>query len=182
MASIFAHAAAGAALWPLFQTARLPRHVWLTGAVLAMVPDLDVVGFRFGIAYGDLLGHRGLTHSLFFAAALGALVLEVGYRKRKWPVDRMRLWGYLALATASHGVLDALTTGGLGVAFFAPLVSQRYFFPWRPILVSPIGVGAFFSAWGLAVLKNEALWVGLPAALFAGVVHLLRRPVRDRRA
>jgi inner membrane protein len=40
----------------------------LVGAVCAALPDIDVIGFRFGIDYGALLGHRGFTHSLAFAA------------------------------------------------------------------------------------------------------------------
>jgi inner membrane protein len=60
---------------------------------------------------------------------------------------------------ASHGLLDAMTTGGLGVAFFAPFSAERYFFPWRPILVSPIGIERFLSPRGAAVLMSELQWV-----------------------
>ena len=42
-----------------------------------MIPDLDVIGFSFGIQYADMLGHRGLTHSIFFAILLGALVTYI---------------------------------------------------------------------------------------------------------
>ncbi len=52
-----------------------------------------------------------------------------------------KVWLFLFVATISHGILDALTDGGLGVAFFAPFVNTRYFFPWTPIKVSPIGAG-----------------------------------------
>jgi hypothetical protein len=41
------------------------------------IPDLDVMGFRFGIHHGDFWGHRGFTHSLAFAAVL-ALAFTVG--------------------------------------------------------------------------------------------------------
>jgi inner membrane protein len=175
MASVFAHAIAGAALWPLFRTTRLPRRGWVAGAVLAAVPDVDVVAFAFGVAYGDPLGHRGLTHSLLFAALLaGGAPLALAPSAHLRPAERVRLWAYLALATASHGVLDAMTTGGLGVAFFAPFEEIRYFFPWRPIAVSPIGVRPFFSERGAAVLANEALWVGLPSALLAWIAARLR--------
>src|SRR5205814_6496 len=44
-----------------------------------------------------------------------------------------------------------------------PLVGRR------PIVASPLGVRRFFSAWGLAVLASEALWVWLPAALFGAL-------------
>jgi len=77
------------------------------------------------------------------------------------------LWTYLFLATASHGLLDAMTDGGLGVAFFSPFNNDRYFLPWRPIRVSPIGISRFFSDRGLEVLASELLWIWLPSVLLA---------------
>jgi inner membrane protein len=96
----------------------------------------------------------------------------------------MRLLLFLFLATASHGVLDAMTTGGLGVAFFAPFDAGRYFLPWRPIEVSPLGVGRFLGARGVRVLASEALWVWLPAALLTASAWWLRlrRPVTTPKA
>ena len=42
-----------------------------------MLPDLDVIGFFFGVRYDDMLGHRGITHSLAFAMAEGGIVPQV---------------------------------------------------------------------------------------------------------
>jgi inner membrane protein len=56
---------------------------------------------------------------------------------------------FLFVVTASHGVLDAMTNGGLGVAFFAPFTSARYFLPFRPVQVSPISLAAFFTHRGV---------------------------------
>jgi inner membrane protein len=67
-----------------------------------------------------------------------------------------------------------MTDGGLGIAFFAPFDDSRYFFPFRPIKVAPIGL-SFFSARGLAVIGSEILWVCLPATIIAGAVLLQRR-------
>jgi inner membrane protein len=78
------------------------------------------------------------------------------------------------VVTASHGVLDAMTDGGSGVAFWAPFDDGRYFLPWRPIPVSPIGRG-FFTARGAAVFESELLLVWLPAAIFAGLCGWARR-------
>jgi inner membrane protein len=108
-----------------------------------MAPDLDVIGFRFGIRYGDFWGHRGFTHSLVFAALLAAIVLLAAFRRGVPGLSQWLLWLYLFLATASHGVLDAMTSGGLGIAFFSPFDNARYFLPWRPVRVSPIAPGAF---------------------------------------
>jgi len=55
-------------------------------------------------------------------------------------LSRGWLWLYFFLATASRGILDAMTNVGLGVAFFSPFNDIRYFFPWYPILVSPISL------------------------------------------
>jgi inner membrane protein len=78
-------------------------------------------------------------------------------------------------------LLDALTNGGLGVALFAPFSNERFFFPWRPIEVSPIGAG-FFSARGMRVLLSEARWIWLPAATVCAVVWLRQRPFRGTRS
>jgi inner membrane protein len=67
-----------------------------------------------------------------------------------------------------------MTDGGLGIAFFAPFDNTRYFLPFRPIKVSPIGL-SFFSARGLDVIRSELLWVCLPAAIIAGAVLLYRK-------
>ena len=147
-----------------------------------MFPDIDVVGFRYGISYGDFWGHRGFTHSLLFAVLLSGCVVLAAFRASMKEMSRLSVGWYFFLATASHGVLDAMTNGGLGVAFFSPFDNNRYFFPWRPILVSPISVSRFFSGRGYAILQNEFLWIWLPSVAFAVVVLLLRRKQWDSSA
>jgi inner membrane protein len=72
-------------------------------------------------------------------------------------------------------LLDALTNGGLGVAFFAPFSGARFFFPSRPIEVSPISVPRFFSDRGLAALAIELVIVWVPAFAFAAIDAWWRR-------
>jgi len=175
MASAFSHAVAGLAIGAAFWRPGIPARYWVAGAVLAALPDVDVLAFRFGIPYHGVLGHRGLTHSLAFAAALSAVVVATLFPSGAGPVPRGHVWLYLFLATASHGLLDALTNGGGGIAFFAPFHNARYFLPWSPIEVSPIGVRSFFTERGVRVLMNELLWVWLPSALFAAAALWLRR-------
>jgi inner membrane protein len=147
----------------------------VVGALCSVIPDLDVIGFRFGVRYGDFWGHRGFTHSLVFSALLASAVVILGFRSGLPALSRIALWTYFFLATASHGLLDAMTDGGLGVAFFSPFDNHRYFLPWTPIRVSPIGAGRFFTRRGLEVLQSELLWIWLPAALLALSVWLIRR-------
>jgi inner membrane protein len=175
MSTIMSHAAAPLALSAWFPAGSLSPAVVGAGMACSMVPDLDVIGFAFGIRYGAMLGHRGITHSIFFAAALGGLLAlswPTGGTGSRWPV-----FLFLFVSTLSHPLIDAFTDGGLGVALLAPFSGKRYFFPWRPIAVPPIGIREFFSEWGWRVMKSELRWIWLPAALVfvAGrVVRLLR--------
>ena len=135
---------------------------WAAAIICSVLPDFDVIGFGFGIHYGDLWGHRGMTHSLLFAVMLGVIAATLlGGRRTQV------LWNFFLLfvITASHGLLDAMTNGGLGIAFFSPFDTTRYFFSWRPIQVSPIGLGWLFSARGVSILLNEALYAWVPAAI-----------------
>lgn len=163
MASAFGHAAAALAL---SQTGIVKRPSWplmLTGVALSVLPDADSVGFLVGIAYKSFWGHRGFSHSIFFAVLVAALVQQLFFNSDRSKRDRIRIFAFLFLSCVSHSVLDAMTTGGLGIAFLSPFDDTRYFFPWRPIKVSPINVHAFFKGKGLGVLKSEVVWIGIPA-------------------
>lgn len=160
MATIFTHPAVALGLSPLFGSALQSKTGLLTGVILTIVPDFDVVGFRLRIPYAHVFGHRGITHSLLFAVIFSGLVA--------WFINRpankyfFQVWNYLFLCMASHGVLDALTNGGLGIAFFAPFTNERYFFPFTPIEFSTLNITRFFQGQGISVLKSELIWVWLP--------------------
>ncbi|MBX2841935.1 MAG: metal-dependent hydrolase, partial [Flammeovirgaceae bacterium] len=133
------------------------------GIICAIFPDADVIGFQLGISYSHFFGHRGFSHSLIFALLMAILIKLLFYRKLKLgSKSSFILIIYFFLCMASHGMLDALTTGGLGIAFFSPFDNQRYFFPLRIIQVSPIGAKAFFSDAGIKVITSELKWIGLP--------------------
>jgi inner membrane protein len=174
MPTVFTHAVAALGLSTLFYRREVPKGVWALGAVCSALPDLDVVAFRFGIPYEDMLGHRGLSHAPAFAAALAAALIGLFFRRGVRGMGLGTLWLYLFVATASHGVLDALTDGGRGVAFLAPFSDERFFFPFQPIAVSPIGFRRFLAGRGREVLRSEVLWVWVPAMLLAGAVSVWR--------
>jgi inner membrane protein len=129
-------------------------------ASLSLLPDLDVIAFALRIPYAAPFGHRGASHSLLAAlvVALGAglLARAIGARGRRVAV-------VVALVVASHGLLDALTNGGLGAALLWPFSDRRFFAPWRPLPVAPIGA-QFWSARGLAVVAVELCWFAPLAA------------------
>jgi inner membrane protein len=128
-------------------------------SALSMLPDADVVGFAFGIRYGAPFGHRGASHSLVAALVVGMLFGVAARMEARTSAARREafsLGAVVALVVASHGLLDAMTDGGKGVALLWPFTTHRYFFAWRPIPVAPIGA-AFFSSWGMRVAATELL-------------------------
>ncbi|MDT3777686.1 metal-dependent hydrolase [Nitrospira sp. MA-1] len=179
MASAFAHVAVafamGKSLSSQFHTSRF----WWFTMACCLLPDADVLGLMFGIPYEHMLGHRGLTHSIAFAMLLGLVVPRLAAPTIRYGTRRYWLFAvYFFLVTLSHGFLDALTDGGFGIAFFAPFDSTRYFFPWRPISVSPIGISAFVSHEGMRVLLSELVWIGIPVVLWLIVLKVTGRMAR----
>lgn len=172
MASVFGHVAASTALGFSFFPKKSTWVALLIAGFCAFAPDLDVVAFRFGISYASVWGHRGWTHSFAFAILLGISAAWLFYRDDKdwW---KMALW--FTVATASHPLLDMMTTGGMGCALWWPFSDERLFFPFRPILVSPLEIRSFIGRYGLRVLMSELVWVGVPG-LFLVLASKLLRP------
>ena len=172
MASI-GHIAVGLAAARLYDRDHLPR--WpsaIAWSALSLLPDVDVVGFALGVEYADPWGHRGATHSIAFAAALG---LAVGLCARSVALPVARTVWLAMLVLASHPLLDTMTDGGLGCALWYPIDFTRYFAPWRPIPVAPIGLH-LLSADGARVVLTELI---LFAPAF--VAALRYRPLTARR-
>jgi inner membrane protein len=176
MPTVFSHGAVG------YTTARGFFHdpsndrIALAATLLAMLPDIDGLYYRW-LPFRHPLGHRGLTHSLLFAATVGCVTAMLfAYRSWSQGASLGRLAVFFSLVTASHGFFDALTNGGSGVAFFAPFDNTRYFFPFRPIPVSPMSLEGLMTDRGLTVVKAELgfFWT------FALAAALLRRRNRWR--
>jgi inner membrane protein len=176
--SVFTHAVAGLSLGACFLKPDTPKVVFALGAACAVVPDLDVTGLAVGFGLDHPLGHRGFSHSVAFAVLLAAGLAWASRRRAGPSIGVGLLWLYFFACTISHGLLDALTNGGRGVAFLAPFSEQRYHFPVRPIEVSPLGVREFFTERGVTIMANELVWVWLPSALVAALAIWLRRRAR----
>lgn len=173
MASIFGHALTAFAIGKPMVKKLLNLKLVLLGIICSIFPDADVLGFQFGIPYKSFWGHRGFTHSFVFAIIL-AILLVFTFYKTKRSKDKISIAFYLFICTASHGILDALTNGGKGVALLAPFDNSRYFFPFRPIKVSPIGITNFFSEWGFKVVLSELIWIGIPSIFIIIFYKLLQ--------
>lgn len=83
---------------------RVSSRMLLFGVLCAVLPDADVIGFRFGISYADAFGHRGFSHSLAFALLMGCVGfgtaplllrgsrLMWGFSSAFWPFQAISCW------------------------------------------------------------------------------------------
>jgi inner membrane protein len=121
MSSLLGHGLAGMSLWALARRTPalepLPQKAWLAGAAAAAcLPDVDA-----------LLGlpHRGPTHTLGFALAVGGLAALIaavsGLRKSS------ALIGLAGAAIVwSHPGMDLMTGGGPDVGLFRPFFRRDF--------------------------------------------------------
>ncbi|MGY2437677.1 metal-dependent hydrolase, partial [Escherichia coli] len=82
------------------------------------------------IPYADAFGHRGASHSLLFACVLAALAAVLAFfgSRRPWSAvsrqprlaSTVQAAVFVFVCAASHPLLDAMTSGGLGVALAWP--------------------------------------------------------------
>jgi inner membrane protein len=177
LASALSHPAVPLAIAAAAGRDAVPPRLALAACAASVLPDADALGYWAGVPYDAPLGHRGFTHSLVFAVLLASCGAGLA---RRLGASRRTAFVVVLLSAASHGLLDALTTGGMGVAFFSPFSNERYFFPWRVIAVSPIGVARFFSDRGLRILRSELEWIWAPCAALAAAGIGLRRILARR--
>ncbi|MGN6719841.1 MAG: metal-dependent hydrolase [Candidatus Binatia bacterium] len=175
MPTVFTHGIVGltaSQLWlpnEVQRDSRAKRLFTALSIVLPILPDFDFL-FVPIVRHESLLDHRGLFHSIVFALVLG--VVATGLMVAEFPgitSRRLSLFAYFSIIAASHGLLDSMTRGPQGVALFAPFDNDRYFFPVRPMLPSPIWPSEFFSSNGARVLGIEFLlvWTVCCGALIA---------------
>lgn len=171
MPSIFSHPAVPLAIVSAVGIHRVSLRLVLAGALFSILPDADVIGFRFGIPYDHFLGHRGFLHSPIFAC-IASLTGALAHRALRSTYRTAFI--VLFLSMLMHGILDAATNGGLGIAFLSPFSNQRYFFPWQPIAVSPFSLSRFLSSRGFMVIQSELTWIWAPFLSIGFIGFLLR--------
>jgi inner membrane protein len=172
MASLVTHPIVPLAIAAVLGRKAIPLSVLLLGVLLSVFPDADSIGFRFGIPYSSPFGHRGFTHSIgfaFVAAALASLLM------RKTVSNHFAIFIFLFVSMFSHGMLDAFTNHGNGVALLLPFSDTRFFFPFHPVEASPLSVQRFFTQRGFEILSSEAKWIWTPCIVFAMVGFFMRK-------
>src|SRR6267142_1450159 len=97
MPTIFSHAIFASAVGKVYAPKPMPLRFWVLTATCAMLPDIDAIGFAFGVRYDSMLGHRGLTHSIAFAVLIGMAVGMFAFGKRPTSPGKLQLVLYFTL-------------------------------------------------------------------------------------
>lgn len=141
----------GAGISGVMLGGRFGRKAYIAGAVLATLPDLDVV-LDYGNPLANMIHHRGFSHSVFVLTAL-AIVLTLALR-RFAALRQMhggRLFTALWLTLVTHPLLDAFTSYG-----------TQLFWPLRPV---PTSLSSIFI---IDPFYTVPLLVAVLAALLRG--------------
>ncbi|HEX9137566.1 MAG TPA: metal-dependent hydrolase, partial [Nitrospirota bacterium] len=91
MPSAFTHIFVAGVLGKTYAFEKMSVKFWVFTAVCTLLPDVDIMGFYFGIKYGDVFGHRGFFHSLTFALLASLIVVFIVFRSV--PRFSKRWWG-----------------------------------------------------------------------------------------
>ncbi len=162
MASAFGHAIMGYTISKLGKTSS--RLLMGIAIVTSIFPDADIILHNMGVNYDSPFGHRGFTHSIFFALIWSGFMLLIFKKIRHWA-------SYLIIffSAISHGLIDAMTTGGKGIGFFIPFLNDRFFLPdfMRCIKVSPMSIERFFNnpERAFKILLSEFYWIFIPCII-----------------
>ena len=131
-------------------------------AGLALLPDADVFLVAFGACDNGACGHRGASHSLPLAIAVGLLGACAAWRLG-WPV--LRTFVATTCAVASHALLDVLSAGGRGLPLLWPFSDARFVSPIRILQDAPRGFALL--SWPGAMRVAIEFAVFLPVVVFA---------------
>jgi len=160
MPTIFTHPVVALGLSPCLSFREKRKQIIFIAIFLTILPDIDVIGLRLGVPYLHLFGHRGFTHSITFAIIVSLLM--AWFVVKNSSLSLKPIWLYFFLSAVSHGLLDAMTNGGHGIAFFSPFSNERFFFYTQPIDVSTLSIKRFFNGQGYKVIISEIFWIWIP--------------------
>lgn len=162
MSTFIGHALAATVVASTSRGRSAPRRYWVvTGLaiVAALLPDVDV----FLRTQSGFVAHRGLTHSLLFAAISAAVLTAMA--RFLVEVATARLFAVMFLACLSHLLLDFLMGAGPPIRPFAPFDDRGFLAPARLLPIA-------YYARTAEGYRSAAFWAGngLAAALEAAIL------------
>jgi inner membrane protein len=156
----------GAAVGQAGFSRKLGRRALGWGAIIGMLPDLDVIIILSSNPFAEVLYHRGVTHSLWFGPIIGPVLGYLLWRYYN-RLDSLSSWIGLSIwALITHPLLDLFTV--YGTQLLAPLSDHRFTLAAVPI-IDPIYTGVLL----LAVIFGCVFYRQILASIIAANVALL---------
>jgi inner membrane protein len=141
---------------------RLGRRAIAAGALVALVPDLDIAAGWIGGPFVNWVHHRGLTHSILFGPVAGLLLGWMIWRWHCWRYgrddalvsgDARRAWIWLSvIVLMTHPIIDLFTSYGTQLLY--PLTDTRFAINAMPI-IDPIYSLALVAALLVGILASR---------------------------
>ena len=163
MALFITHGIFASLLSYLWRDKKTKFTVFILIFIASILPDID---FIFDSKGSGMFTHRGITHSLFFVAVVGAFFSALFLSSVKSFGQSLLLMFIFFLAGASHCCLDAMTEATYGVCFFCPFNDERFFFPVTPFSAYTVShshkgfrPGLGNSVWGTILPEILYVWV-----------------------
>ena len=144
------HIALGACIGEALEGKRLgKKSLWL-GAIAQSLPDADFAASFWSTPAGNLLAHRGFTHSILFLLLIAPLLALAARRYLHKPSLPFRSWLlFFGVQVAVHLLIDGFNVYGIG--WFEPFDHARITFNWI-FVADPL-----YSIW--PALAALALWI-----------------------
>lgn len=151
---------------------KINKRVFLYGAVIGTIPDLDVlIGQWFYDPISAIEIHRGFSHSILFYLLISLILARWISWREKGKVSYQQAYIVSFLILLTHSLLDIFTTWG--TQLFWPLGTKlaiKSIFVIDPLYTIPLLIGVAISLWSRN--KKRALrynYIGL----FLSTLYLL---------
>jgi inner membrane protein len=139
------HTVLGACVGELITGSKIGKKALLIGALVNNIPDLDVISYLWLSPSEGLLGHRGITHAIFFnillafflAYLLKKILTNTSFSFNKWLL-------FVGFELFLHLFIDTFNVYGVGLfePFNATRISFNAIFIIDPLFTLPMLVAA----------------------------------------
>jgi len=160
------HIALGVALGEVTGRRQIGKSALVLGAMAQSFPDIDFFAFLWTSITGDLLAHRGFTHSIAFILLTAPLFALIARRYRPGIEFSFLRWvTFFGLQMAVHDFIDAFNAYGTG--WFEPFSQARISFHTLFVVDPLFMLGLLFACLMIFFLKVEdsrrkrLVWMGI---------------------
>ena len=176
------HIILGATVGELLLGKKIGSKAALWGALVALIPDIDMLFSLFLNDFRSLVILNGPTHSVLFYLLLSPLLGWVIHRIYKGQAGSLKSWGWLVFwALLTHALYDSLTFEG--AQLFFPMSEHRIalniIYPLDPLYILPLFICLLLSLSRAKAAKWRKWWntIGLILSSFYLILAFTNKAV-----